>query len=83
MSDQEEFNSLPTSGVHLLITFSNSLDLDQARHLVWPDLDSNCLILPLMEFLKESFENKNFEKINRKLTKNNEKHPACKEYSVP
>ena len=65
MSDQEEFNLLPTSGVCLLITFTNSLDLDQARHLVGPDLDSNCLIIPpLMEFRKESFENINFEKIS-------------------
>ena len=26
---------------HLLITFANSLDLDQARHFVGPDLDPN------------------------------------------
>ena len=39
------FNSLPTSGdfCHLLITFANSLDPDQARQNVGPDLDSNCL----------------------------------------
>ena len=39
------FNSLPTSSdfCHLLITFSNSLDPDQARHNVRPDLDPNCL----------------------------------------
>ena len=27
---------------HLLITFANSLDPDQARHNVGPDLDPNC-----------------------------------------
>ena len=27
----------------LLITFANSLDPDQARHNVGPDLDPNCL----------------------------------------
>ena len=39
------FNSLPASGnfCHLLITFANSLDPDQARQNVEPDLDPNCL----------------------------------------
>ena len=41
------FYSLPAtcSGdfFHLLITFANSLDLDQARQNVGPDLDPNCL----------------------------------------
>ena len=39
------FNSLPASGnfYHLLITFANSLDPDQARQNVGPDLDPNCL----------------------------------------
>ena len=39
------FNSLPASGdvSHMLITFANSLDPDQARHFVRPDLDPNCL----------------------------------------
>ena len=31
--------------VRLLITFANSLDPDQARHNVGPDLDPNCLTL--------------------------------------
>ena len=30
---------------HLLITFANSLESDQARQNVGPDLDPNCLIL--------------------------------------
>ena len=40
-------NSFPTSGYfcHLLITFANSLDPDQARQNVGPDLDPNCLTL--------------------------------------
>ena len=39
------FNSLPSSGdfCHLLITFANSLDPDQAQQNVRPDLDLNCL----------------------------------------
>ena len=39
------FSSLPASGnfCHLLITFANNLDPDQARQNVWPDLDPNCL----------------------------------------
>ena len=38
-------NSLPASGnlCHLLITFANSLDPDQALRNVGPDLDPNCL----------------------------------------
>ena len=39
------FNSLPTSSdfYHLLITFANSLDPDQAQQNISPDLDPNCL----------------------------------------
>ena len=39
------FNSLPTSGdlCHLLITFANSLEPDQARQNVGPALEPNCL----------------------------------------
>ena len=38
-------NSLPACSdfCHLLITFANSLEPDQARHNVAPDLDPNCL----------------------------------------
>ena len=38
------FNSLPASSdfYHLLVTFANSLDPDQAGQNVGPDLDSNC-----------------------------------------
>ena len=43
---------LPASGdfCGLLITFANSLGLDQVRHNVRPNLDPNCLTL--MVFLK-------------------------------
>ena len=39
------FNSLPAKGNFccLLMTFANSLDPDQARQNVGPDLDPNCL----------------------------------------
>ena len=36
---------LVTYWYRLLITFANSLDPDQARHFVGPDLDPNCLTL--------------------------------------
>ena len=41
------FNSFHDSGdfCRLLITFANSLDTDQARQNVGPDLDPNCLML--------------------------------------
>ena len=37
-------NSFPASGdfCRLLLTFANSLDPDQARQNVGPDLDPNC-----------------------------------------
>ena len=39
------FNSLPAGGnfCHLLITYANNLDPDQARHNAGPGLDPNCL----------------------------------------
>ena len=41
------FNSFPAVGDFccLLITFANSLDPDQARQNIGPDLDPNCLTL--------------------------------------
>ena len=48
----------------MLITFANSLDPDQDRQNVGPDLDPNCLTL--MEFPKEFFEKVDFEKIGRR-----------------
>ena len=40
-----DLNSLHASGniFHLLITFANSLDPDQAWHVVGPDLGPSCL----------------------------------------
>ena len=40
-------NALPnvTNSCRLLITFAKSLDIDQARQNVGPDLDPNCLTL--------------------------------------
>ena len=56
-----------------MITFANSLDPDQARHHVEPDLDPNCLtlIVILKEFLKEV----DFE-INQQTTKKHLKFPS-------
>ena len=50
----------------LLITFANSLDPDQDRHTVCPDLDLSHLTL--IVFLKEYFENVDFEKNQQKTT---------------
>ena len=46
----------------MLMTFSNNLDSDQARQIVGPDLDPNCLTL--MAFTVENFFYSNFEKIS-------------------
>ena len=48
------------SKYRLLITFANSLNPDQTRQNVRPDLDPNCLTLRV--FLKEFFEIVDFEK---------------------
>ena len=49
-------NSFPASGkfCYLLISYTISLDPDQARQNVGPDLDPNCLTLMVFskEFLK-------------------------------
>ena len=50
------------------MTFANSLDPDQARQKVGPDLHPNCLTL--MVFLKECFEKKSAG------DKNNERFPS-------
>ena len=55
------------------MTFANSLDPDQARQNVGPDLDSNCLTL--MVFLIDFFEKINFEK-NPQLIKKHAKLPS-------
>ena len=47
LSVSSPLNSFPTIGdfCHLLITSANSLDPDQTRQNVRPDLDPNCLTL--------------------------------------
>ena len=73
----------------LLITFANSLDPDQARQNVGPDLDPNCLTL--MVFLKDFFEKKSKKKKNlddkkkkkkKKKKRNMQSYPTCKELRV-
>ena len=60
-SKNKVFNSFPASGdfCHLLITFADSLDPDQARLNVGLNMDPNCLTL--MVFLKDFFVKVNFE----------------------
>ena len=61
------FISFLASGNYLLlITLANSLDPDQDRQNAGPDLDPNCLTL--IVFLKELFEEVNFEKSQQKTT---------------
>ena len=57
------FISFPTNVniCGLLITFAKSLDPDQARHFVGPDLDPNCFGM-LMVFQKYFFEKVNLKK---------------------
>ena len=58
----------------LLVTFANSLDPDQARRFVGPDLDQNCLTLMVM--LKEFLEKVDIEKKNQQTTKKQGKFPS-------
>ena len=89
-------NSFPPSGNFclLLITFVNSLDIDQAQQNFGPDLDPNCLMVFLKDFF---FEKVNLKKIHRqqknnkktkkkkqtkkktKKKKNIQNYPACKQ----
>ena len=60
-SNKHNKNVLLDSGnfCYLLITFTNSLDTDQAQQNVSPDLDPNCLtLIMLLKFF--------FEKVNLK-----------------
>ena len=60
----------------LLITFANSLDQDQDRQNVGPDLDRSKLFDTLMVFLKEFFRKKLiFQKIQQ-MTKKHAKLPS-------
>ena len=58
-SEGVKLNSFPARGdfCRLLITFANSLDPDQARQNVGPDLDPN--FLHMMVFMKDLFEKVN------------------------
>ena len=75
-------NSLPTSGdfCHLLITFANSLDPDQAGQNIGPDLDPNCLTLWCYSW-KIFLGKVNLNKIHR-WQKSMQNYPACKELKV-
>ena len=73
---QTDFTSLFTRQCRLLITYANSLDPDQARRNVGPDLGPNCLTLMVLP--KEFFEKVDFEK-NQQIHKSMQNYPACKE----
>ena len=73
----------PASGnfCRLLITFANSLDPDQARQNVEPDLDPKSKLFDtLMVFLKDFFKKKLIlkKRIHRRQ-KSMQNYPACKE----
>ena len=61
----------------LLIIFANSLDPDQARQNVGPDLDPNCLTLWWYSW--KIFWKEFIFKKNPQTTKKHAKLPACKE----
>ena len=46
------FSKKKISGIQCTITLSNSLDPDQARHFVGPDLGLNCLHLVYQQMTK-------------------------------
>ena len=77
------FNSAYKS--YLLITFENSLELDpdQARQNVWPDLDPYKLLFDtLLVFLKEFFEQVDFEKKFQQTMKKHPKYSVGKELHI-
>ena len=59
------------------MTFANSLDQDQDRHFVGPDIDPNRLtIRALIVFLNDFFIKVNFE--NTDVNKSMQNYQACK-----
>ena len=53
----------------LVVTFGNSLDPNQDRQDVCPDVDPICLFDTLKVFLKEFYEKVNFENNQQTTTK--------------
>ena len=72
-------NSLHSS-VICCLTFANSLDPDQDRQNVGPDLDSNRLTLNQVVFLKEFFKKLILIK-SQHTAKKSMKNYACKGFS--
>ena len=72
--------NFPASGdfCRLLITFANSLDPNQARQNVGPDLVPNCLTFWWYSY-KIFFEKVNFKKKIHRRQKSMQSYPACKE----
>ena len=66
----------------LLITFAYSLDPDQARQDIGPDLEPNCLTL-LWYSWKIVLKKVNLKKKNPQMTKSMQNYPACKELKAP
>ena len=64
---------------HLLITFANSLDQDQARQNEGPDLDPNCLTHWWYSWKIFFFEKDNFKKVHR-WRKTMQNYPTCKAF---
>ena len=77
------FNSFTASGhfCHLLITFANSLDTDQARQNVGPDLNPNCLTLwwYSLKIFSKKFKKK---KKNPRTTKKHAKLPSMQRVKI-
>ena len=73
-------NSLPVISdvCHLPISFASSMDPDQARQNVGPDLDPNCFTLLYSILQEELFEEKNDLKKCQQTTEKPD-CPACKE----
>ena len=73
------FNSFSASGnfCHLLITFANSLDPDQARQNVGSDLDPNCLTLWWYSW-EIILEKLILKKIFHRRQKSMQNYPSCK-----
>ena len=76
------FNSFLACGdfCHMLITFANSLDPDQDRRNVGPDLDPNCLTLWWCSW--KNFMKKVILKICSRRHKIMKNFPACKELTT-
>ena len=78
-SNKHETGLVFAYNCRLLTTFVNSLEPEQARQNVGPDLGPSCLT---SRWYSEIFEKIDFQQKNLQMTKRMQNYPVCKEFIV-